>query len=252
MRSDKKRHLEMTVATVQQRWGWKSLRKLEASAAIAEIPHISTGFRTLDKALGIGGLARGRVSELLGPATSGKTTLALKFLVQAQADGGSVGYVDHARFFDADYAHRCGLDLSRLLIVTPYDLKEALAMTQALAESGGLSALVFDGLDAFWSDAGATQLLAAHLDHLAALLGRSGTAVLFLHAPLTIEAPGLSALAHHASVRLHVARERWLRRHGDVRGYEAKVEILKNRLGAANRAVTIAIEFNGTVHGDSL
>ena len=242
----------MTVATVQQRWGRRALRKLEASAATAEVPHISTGFRALDEALGIGGLAKGRVSELLGPATSGKTTLALKFLVQAQADGGCVGYVDHARFFDPDYAHRCGLDLSRLLIVTPYDLKEALAMTQALAESGGLSALVFDGLDALWSDAMATQLLAAHLDHLAALLGRSGTAVLFLRAPLTIEAPGLSALAHHASVRLHVARERWLRRHGDVRGYEARVEILKNRLGAAGRAVHITIEFNGTVHADGL
>jgi len=242
----------MTVATVQQRWGWKALRKLEASSVTGQVPHISTGFRALDNALGIGGLAKGRMSELLGPATSGKTTLALKFLVQAQVEGRCVGYVDYGRFFDPDYAHRCGLDLSRLLIATPYDLKEALCITQALAESGGLSALVFDGLDALWSDASATQLLAAHLDHLAALLGRSGTAVLFLHAPLAMEAPALSALAHHASVRLHVARERWLRRHGDVKGYEAKVEILKNRLGPANRAVTITIEFNGTVHGDGL
>ena len=116
MSSDKKKRLEMTVASIQQRWGWQALRKLDSSSATAAVPHISTGFPNLDQALGIGGLAKGRVSELLGPATSGKTTLALKFLVQAQANGGAVGYVDHARFFDPDYAHRCGLDLSLSLI----------------------------------------------------------------------------------------------------------------------------------------
>jgi len=242
----------MTVAAVQRRWGQKALRKLEASITTARIPYIPTGFPALDQALGIGGLAKGRVSELLGPATSGKTTLALKFLAQAQADGGSVGYVDHARFFDPDYAHRCGVDLSRLLIVSPYDLPEALAMTEALVESSGLSALVFDGQDALWNDADATQLFAAYLDRLAAPLARSGTVALFLHAPLTTGSPGLSALAHHAAVRLRVVRERWLSRHGDIRGYEVKVEVLKNRLGPAGRAVTITVEFNGTVRGNGL
>lgn len=242
----------MSVAAIQRRWGRKALRKLEVSAVTAKVPHISTGFPALDRALGIGGLAKGRVSELLGPATSGKTTLALKFLVQAQTGGGQVGYMDHARFFDPDYAHRCGLDLSRLLVVAPYDLEEALAMTEALAGSSGLSALVFDGLDALWDDADAAQWIAACLDRLVAPLARSGTILLFLHAPLTRGSPGLSALAHHATVRLRVVRERWLRRHGDVRGYEARVEVRKNRLGPAGRTVHIAIQFDGTVRGNGL
>jgi len=249
MGSDKKKRLEMTVASIQQRWGWQALRKLDRSSATAAVPHIPTGFPDLDQALGIGGLAKGRISEVVGPATSGKTTLALKFLVQAQAGGGAVGYVDHARFFDPDYAHRCGLDLSRLLIISPYDLEEALAMTEALAESGGLSALVFDALDVLWSDKQAALLIAACLDRLVALLSRSDMAILFLH---TSESQALSALAHHATVRLHVARERWLRSHQDVRGYEARVEVQKNKLGRAGRAVTIAIKFNGTVRGDGL
>jgi recombination protein RecA len=248
MGSKKEKRLEMTVAAIQRRWGRKALRKLERPATTAIFPHIPTGFPALDQVLEIGGLAKGRVSELLGPVTSGKTTLALKFLAQAQAGGRQVGYVDHARFFDPDYAYRCGLDLSRLLVVSPYDLREALAMTETLARRGGLSALVFDGLEALWNDAEVAPLLSAYLDRLVAPLARSGTVVLFLHAP--IRSP--LALAHHATVRLHVVRERWLRRYHDVRGYEARIRVLKNRLGPAGRTVTVAIKFNGTVRGNGL
>jgi recombination protein RecA len=252
MGSGKAKRLEMTVTTIQRRWGPRALHKLEGAATGVEVPHIPTGFAALDQALGIGGLAKGRVSELLGPATSGKTTLALKFLVQAQAGGGAVGYVDGARFFDPDYAYRCGLDLSRLLIVLPDNLEEALAMTEALVGSGGLTALIVDGLDERWNDAGAAPLLAAGLNRLVAPLSRCGMVLLFLRSPLPSRSPALSALAHYATVRLFVVRERWLRRHGDVRGYEARVQVRKNRLGPAGRAVTLAITFNGTVHGNGL
>jgi recombination protein RecA len=171
-----------------------------------------------------------------------------------------VGYIDQARYFDPDYAHRCDLDLSRLLVGRPYDLREALAMTESLVRSGSLSALVFDAPDFLWTDPEATSQLAAFLDRLPASLARSRIAFLFLH-----ESPpgrsatlrqaqdvALSALAHYATVRLQVVRERWLRRHGDVRGYKARVEVLKNRLGPAGQAVTIAIEFDGTVRGSGL
>jgi recombination protein RecA len=252
----KQRQLEMAVAGIQQRYGSLALVRgrtpTNGIGATVVVPHISTGFASLDQALGIGGLARGRVSEILGPATSGKTTLVLKLLAQAQADGGQVGYVDYAHSFDPDYAYRCGLDLSRLLVAVPYDLGEALAITEALATSGALSALVFDGPDVLWSDAGAAPLLTACLDRMITFLARAGTVVLFLHSPMDRGSLGLSALAHHATVRLHIARERWLRHHSDIRGYEAKVEILKNRLGPAGRAVTVAIKFNGTVRGNGL
>ena len=248
----KRRQLEMTVTTIQQRWGPRALHKLEYSAITPNVPHISTGFPALDETLSIGGLARGRISELLGPPTSGKTTLALKFLVQAQVGGGSVAYIDHARFFDPDYAYRCGLDLSRLLIAAPYDLAEALAICEALAGSGDLAALVFDGLDLLWEDAQAAPLIVASLARLGPLLARSGTVVLFLHPPLRSGSPGLSALAHHATARLAVERESWLRHYGDVCGYTARVEIAKNRFGPAGRTVTITIDFRNTVRGDSL
>jgi len=125
-------------------------------------------------------------------------------------------------------------------------------MTEALAGNGGLAALVFDGLDALWSDGDATPQLAAGLDRLAAPLARAGTVLLFLHGPAGERSPALSALAHQATVRLHIVRERWLRSHGDIRGYRARVEVLKNRLGPAGRTVTIAIEFDGTVRDNGL
>ena len=251
----KRQKLEMAVTYVHRRFGPRSLvrgRLPTATSAISSIPYIPTGFSQLDRALGIGGLPKGKVSELIGLPTSGKTTLALKFLAQAQADGGRVAYIDQARYFDPDYAHRCSLNLSQLLVGTPYDLQEALAMTEALAQSGGLSALIFDALDVFWTDPKAVRLLTAMLDRLAAPLARSGTALLFLHTTFTTDSPALSALAHYASVRLQVIRERWLHLHGDIRGYEARVEVLKNRFGPAGRSVTLAIQFNGTVHGNGI
>jgi recombination protein RecA len=283
----KQSQLEMTVTSIQQRYGTLALAKGRPPlvGAASMVPHIPTSFAALDKALGIGGLARGRVSEILGPTTSGKTTLALKFLAQAQVNGGQVGYVDYAHAFDPDYAYRCGLDLSRLLIATPCDLAEALVTTEALATSGALSALVLDGPDTLCSNDLDSALLAACLDRIVAPLARAATVLLFLRVPVARVDPGLSALAHHAAIRLYITRERWLRaslrdpaqstagcsaslrdpaqstagcsaslrdQHGDIRGYEGRVEILKNRLGPAGRVVTITIRFNGTVRGEGL
>ena len=266
MASRKQRRLLDAVAAIQQRWGPNALRRLGQAATATPVPHIPTSFPALDRALGIGGLPRGKVSELVGLATSGKTTLALKFLAQAQALrpgsgqalGGQVGYLDQARYFDPDYAHRCGLDLSHLLVGTPNDLQEALSMAEALVRDAGLVALVFDILDDFWTDPDAGRRLTSLLGRLAAPLARSGTALLFLRAESPAErraawpSPALSALAHSAAVRLQLTRERWLRRHGDIRGYQARVEVLKNRLGPAGQAVSVKIEFNGAVRGNGL
>jgi recombination protein RecA len=272
----RQRQLDMAVATIHRRFGARSLLKgRPVSTTPGSPPHISTGFPALDRALGIGGLPRGRMCELVGPATSGKTTLALKFLAQAQAGGGQVAYVDQALYFDPDYAHRCGLDLSRLLVGTSHDLREALAATEALVRSGGLSAMVFDSLDFLWTDAQAAALLAATLNRLPAALSRANTTLLILHETAPAEtatgasgelpsgnsppgevpvgaAPALSTLSHSAAVRLQVVRERWVRRHGDVRGYKARVEVLKNRLGPAGRVVNLTIDLNGTVRGNGL
>jgi recombination protein RecA len=245
--------LEMAVAYIHRRFGPRSLtRGSRIGGKTPSVPHISTGFLALDRALGIGGLPRGRVSEILGLPTSGKTTLAIKFLAQAQAAGGQVVYIDQARYFDPDYAHRCGLDLSRLLVGTPYDVGEALGMTEALVRNGGVSALIFDLLEIFWTDARAARGLTATLNRLSPFLARSGTALLFLRDASTESSPALSALAHYATVRLQVIHEGWLRHHGEIRGYEARVEVLKNRFGPADRVVNLQIAFNGTVRGNGL
>jgi recombination protein RecA len=264
----RQRKLDMAIATIHRRYGPKALGKGHAEASVGRstaVPHIPTGFPKLDQALHIGGLPKGKLCEMLGPTTSGKTTLALKFLAQAQAGGGQVAYIDQALYFDPDYAHRCGLDLSRLLVSTTHDLQESLAITEALARSGSLSALILDILDFFWTDPGTVPSLAATLNRLPPFLARSGTTLLILHetgpggvaptkwkGPATSTSPALSALAHHAAVRLQISREDWLYRHDDIRGYKARVEIAKNKLGPAGKTVHISIKFNGTVRGDGL
>ena len=246
----------MTVTTIRRRFGPRALSKGKPLSSVGAdaTAHIPTGFPALDRALSIGGLPQGRICELVGPPTSGKTTLALKFLQQAQRHkaSGLVAYVDQALCFDPDYAHRCGLDLSRLLVGATHDLQEALAMTEALARSGSLAALVFDALDFFWTEPLAASRLTATFSRLPPFLARSGTILLVLHESPDRNSPALSALAHTAAVRLQVIRERWLRQGGDVRGYEARVEVLKNRNGPSGRAVHVAIEFNGTVRGSGL
>jgi recombination protein RecA len=262
-KSAKSQKLETAVARIQARFGSRSLTRgrpppgeMLPAGRSPVVPHIPTGFPELDAALGIGGLPKGAICEIVGLPTSGKTTLALKFLAQAQAGGGQglscrqVAYVDQARYLDGEYAHRCGVNLSHLLVGTPYGLDETLATTEALVRSESLAALVFDAMDDLVSDSHAAPQLAACFHRLSAPLSRSGTVLLFLHA--SSEAPASVAVAHHAAVRLQVVRERWLDRHGDIRGYEARVEVLKNRFGPSGRAVTLTIEFNGTVHGNGL
>lgn len=251
--SARQRQLDTTIATIQRRFGpWALIRGSAQAAGAAAVPHISTGFPALDRALGSGGLPKGGICELVGPVTSGKTTIALKFLVQAQKGGGQVGYVDQALYFDPDYAHRCGVDLSRLLVGAPGGRSEALAMVEALVRNGGLSALIVDTLDVLWDDAEADRTLVTLLSRLHAPLARSGMVLVLLHESPWGSPTALSALAHAATVRLQVVREQWLRQHGDIRGYEARVEVLKNRFGPAGRVVSLALEFNGTVHADGL
>ena len=254
-RRKRQRQLDAAVAAIQHRFGPGALIKGKPARAIdgvSAVPHIPTGFSELDRALGIGGLPKGKLCEMVGPATSGKTTLALKFLAQAQTGGRQVGYIDQALYFDPDYAYRCEVDLSRLVVGTVHDLREALAATESLARSGGLSALVFDALDFLWTDPGATASLAATLNRLPPALARSGMTILVLHESAEGSSPALSALAHHAAVRLRVVREEWIKEQEDIRGYEARVDVLKNRLGPAGRRISLSIKFNGTVRGNGL
>jgi hypothetical protein len=248
--------LETAIEHIRQRYGNQALtrgppvRTVDRRDAFA----IRTGFAQLDDALGTGGLPKGRIVELAGRPTSGRTTLALHFLAQAQAQGGWVSYVDPANTFDADHAHRCGMDLSHLVVGVPDDLEQTLAMVEALATADGLSAVALDTEGLHCHEPGAGPRVTAFFRRLVAPLSRSG-AVLVVLRNTSADQPVLSALPLFASVRLLAVRERWIRdfpfsegsrRYWDVRGYEARIEVLKNRLGPPGRSVVLAIGLDGS------
>jgi recombination protein RecA len=248
MPSGRQRKLDALAARLQIRYGPRALHRA-AIPAPAPVPHISTTFADLDIALGIGGLPRGRISEIIGPATSGKVTLAARVLAAAQREREAVvAWLDLGRTCDPDYLHRCGLDLDRLLVVRPADPVDALAITLHLVESQALAALVFDGLaDLMGAGSAAVEpLLAGTLERLAAVVVRTETVVLFLAEPYS----QYRTLAHVATVRLEIRRENWINLGHDVRGYEGHVQILKHKLGLAGASALIRITFNGEVHSD--
>ena len=244
MSSGRQRKLDAVVARLQLQYGPTAIRRAAPKAEL--IARISTTFADLDAALA-GGLPHGRVSEILGQATSGKVTLAAKTLAVAQQERDAlVGWLDLPRTCDPDYLHRCGLDLDRLLVVRPRDGADALAIALHLVESNTLAALVFDGtVNLARVD---SAIVSGSLERLATAVTRTQTAVIFLSEP---HAPSMT-LAHVAAVRLALRRERWITRDKDVRGYEGQVEVLKHKLGRAGAVVSIRIVFNGTVRGEGL
>lgn len=252
MPANRQRKLDAVVARLQVKYGPTAVRK--AAPEPAPLAPLSTAFPALDAALG-GGLPRGRITELSGPATSGKVTLAAKALAAAQQDPqapstgsgqGLVAWLDLGRTCDPDYLHRCGLALDRLLVVRPRDAADALAIALHLVESRTLVALVFDSTAQLKeADPG---LVAGALEHLAAGVAGSATVVIFLAEP----GAQSRTLAHVATVRLALRRERWLTAGQDVRGYEGQVAMLKHKLGRAGAVAPIRITFNGTVRGEGL
>jgi len=259
MSSDRQRKLDAVVARLQLQYGPRAVGK---AAPVSEpIAHLSTTFPELDDALG-GGLPRGRITEIVGPATSGKVTLAAKTLSAAHGEReapsagsgqGLVAWLDLPRTCDPDYLHRCGLDLDRLLVVRPRDAADALAISLHLVESNTLTALVFDGTAQLAQTTPAT--VAGSLERLATLVTQTQTAVIFLTeraSALPKPSAQSQTLAHVATVRLALRREQWLMRGNDVRGYAGQVEILKHRLGRAGAVVPLRIVFNGTVRGEGL
>lgn len=240
--------LQQLIATVQRRWGAHALRLLgeEAAPAVAVLP---TGFAALDAALGIGGMPRGRLTELLGTPTSGATTLALTLLARAQAAGDLAGYVDLSRTFDAEIAALLGVDLAALLLVRPVSAADALEIILALAGSGGLGALVVDSLALLQSKHQDAMLLEQALRGLPATLSASPTALVAL-TPLPYTPAFTRAIAftgsfvgHAAALRLHIAREAWLTAEHGPPGCHARVSVLKHQLAPAGGDAQVLISF---------
>ena len=252
MAADKKQKLEMTVAALQKKWGTRAIRRLRTKEQRIVIPHIPTGFPALDDALEIGGLPRGRISEIVGIPTSGMATIALRTIANAQKEASHAIYIDPAQTFDPEYAARCGLALERLLLVRPYNMHQSMAILQDFIknlgpDSDGIPILIFDTPINLLTDSKQLQHLATTLDRIAVPLSQSICALLFLvslpnqsNSTMKSYPPG-STLPHHAAVRLFVKRERWLYKQFDIHGYQAQVVIAKNKFGPGGRQVSIAI-----------
>lgn len=258
MSSKKRKRLDSAVSAIQQKWGLQAIRQGVSRSLTAEFPHIPTGFSNLDQALvGIGGVPRGRITELLGAPTSGMATLALKIVAEAQAAKDVAAYIDLGATFDPDYAARCHVNLSKLWLVRPQNGHEALEIAYSLIASHGVGVLVFDSVAHLLTDPQGTQKFSRTLNQLPQALTKSPCAPIFLtslqaNETIAVENyPSGFALPHYSTVRLRLTKERWLYRGEDVRGYEARVEVVKNKLGTANRTARIAITFNGVVKGDS-
>lgn len=255
MGAGKRKRLEATVAAIQGRWGRQALQRGPRPEAISAL---STGFPALDGMLaGRGGIPRGRITELLGEPTSGMATLALKVAAGLAAPGQSA-YVDLAGTFDPDYAARCGVNLDRLLLVRPHSGLEGLDIVLSLLTRTELSLIIFDSVTDLQAETARAAALSARLAQLPALLSRTPCALLFLTplrfgpARTAANYPPHFALPHLAALRLELRKEQWLYRNREVKGYQARVRVLTNKLGRAGQQTTIAITFNGVVQGDGL
>lgn len=252
MDSDKERKLETTINALQDRWGSKVIGHWKDTQAGA-IPHVPTGFPALDEALVIGGLPRGRISEINGIPSSGMATIALKIMVKAQAQKNLAVYIDLEQSFDPAYAARCGLALEQLVLVRPYTVPQALAILQDFVVGAETNILVFDTPFSLLIESQAAQALATTLGRLIASLGRTQSVLLFLVSlpvdsqPVTAGRPVNSALAHFATIRLFVQRKGWIYKQQDIGGYQALVLVLKNKLGPAGKRASINVVFDDGV-----
>src|SRR5579871_88815 len=149
-RNDRERlkAIEMAVGQIEKQFGKGSIMRLGQKDVIAQIPAISTGAVSLDYALGIGGVPRGRVIEIFGPESSGKTTLALQVIAEAQKTGGMAAFVDAEHALDAQYAKKLGVDLDNLLVSQPDNGEQALEIAEALVRSNAIDVLVVDSVAA--------------------------------------------------------------------------------------------------------
>src|SRR5215471_4509566 len=149
-RNDRERlkAIEMAVGQIEKQFGKGSIMRLGQKDVVAQIPAISTGAVSLDYALGIGGMPRGRVIEIFGPESSGKTTLALQVIAEAQKTGGMAAFVDAEHALDAAYAQKLGVDVENLLVSQPDNGEQALEIVEVLIRSGGVDVVVVDSVAA--------------------------------------------------------------------------------------------------------
>jgi recombination protein RecA len=250
-KSEKAKALDLALSHIERQFGRGSLMRLGASGAFAEVAVIPTGSLALDAALGVGGIPRGRITEIYGPEASGKTTLALHVIAEAQKAGGIAAFVDAEHALDAVYASRLGVDVGALLVAQPDTGEQALDIVEVLVRSGALDVIVVDSVAALVPKAELegdmgdapmgiqARLMSQGLRKLTAIISKAQTSVIFINQlrqkiGVVFGNPevttGGNALKFYASVRLDVRRTNILKRGEEVVGNRTRVRVVKNKL----------------------
>src|SRR5574341_1022627 len=248
---ERERALDLAIAQIEKLYGKGSIMRMGSSGALVPIAAISTGSLELDAALGVGGVPRGRVIEIFGPESSGKTTLALHIIAEAQRVGGSSAFVDAEHALDPAYARSLGVNIEDLLISQPDTGEQALEITEVLVRSGAIDVVVVDSVAALVPRAEIdgemgeptmglqARLMSQALRKLTAAISKSKTCVIFINQlrekigvmfgnPETTT--GGRALKFYASVRLDIRRISSIKDGEEVIGSRVKVKVVKNKV----------------------
>ncbi|HIJ23862.1 MAG: recombinase RecA [Gammaproteobacteria bacterium] len=262
MEENKKKALDVALGQIERQFGKGSIMRMGDDSIHRDIESVSTGSLGLDVALGIGGLPRGRVVEIYGPESSGKTTLTLHAVAEMQKLGGTAAFVDAEHALDPQYAERLGVNIDDLLVSQPDTGEQALEITDMLVRSGAVDVVIIDSVAALTpkaeleGDMGDThvglqaRLMSQALRKLTANIKRSNTLVIFINqirmkigvmfgSPETTT--GGNALKFYASVRLDIRRIGAIKKGDEVLGNDTRVKVVKNKVAPPFKQVTFDI-----------